>query len=89
MYILQGTLLQAFEHVNPATCKRINTNPTCFSICMLNSVTVSHSSGENEVNVVLDVVSFLCDGQRKKLQDIFGREMPQLEVSASTFSVML
>ena len=34
-----------------------------------------------EVNVVLDVVSFLCDGQRKDLQDTFGKETTHFAVS--------
>ena len=42
---------------------------------------IPFKSDEEEVNVVLDVVSFLCDGQRKELQDTFGKETTHFAVS--------
>ena len=40
---------------------------------------------DDEVDVVLDVVSFLCDGQRKELQDKIGRETTHCSVSISSW----
>lgn len=43
------------------------------------------SSDDEEVNALLDVVSFLCDGQRKNIQDMFGMKTPFFAVIYAKF----